>query len=701
VIAWTGWSLAQVLGLFAGVGAAVVGLYFLKLRRRAVPVPFLPLWDALVVDERRTRLFDRLKRWWSLLVALIIVGLLAAAVGDPRTGDARRTGRTLVVLVDVSASMGATDVVPSRFEDARTRVRALIDDLGPNDRMLLAEMANATVPRSPLTGEVAVLRDAVEELAVQATVARLDRGLALAADVLRGAPEPEVVVVTDGRLDLGALAPPEDPDATGDDETGTAADEGNGDDGGEDDPSGGAGPEDGRDGSMAAATAGSAAARARALLTGDDVRFSWIPVGTPDAPNVAITSFAVRRYPLDKSQTEVLLEAWNPTEDPRRVELQLVSEAGPVELDVLELPPGERVRRFFRNVSGADRTLEARLAPVQDAAAASPTGDVLAVDDHAFARLPARRRARVLVVTEGNLYLEAALLLDEYLDVTEVPPSGYPVSGSYDVVIFDGVLPDAPPEAHAIYLGPSPRPDGYTPIPLTDELVERPYFDRVDRDHPLTRFLVLGDVNVAETRRVTPGDDDDVVAADGSGAPLLVTGRRDGRGFVMVPFDLARSDLPLRVAWPLLLLHAIDLFADDSAGFRSSFATGEVWRIPVPAGARRAQVHPPGDAEPREAPVEDGRAVFPGTRVGFHRVVALGDADDGQPLGEELVAANLGPGTESDLPARDTLEVAGRVAAPPSQGSPGARQRAWVWLVALAFLIVAVEWVTYHRRWTV
>jgi len=660
---FTGWSLTQVLGLFAGVGAAVTALYFLKMRRRAVEVPFLPLWEALVAEERRTRLFDRLKRWWSLLLALLVVAALSSAVGDPRAAGARSAGRTLVVLVDASASMKGTDVAPNRFEAARKALGRLIDDLGPRDRMLIAEMTGTTTPMSPLTGELSVLRDARDALAAQDTGARLDRALGFAADVLRDQPDPEVVVVTDGRLDLGVLA------------------------------------------------SAPSTSRAGRLLGDPGVRFSWIPVGTRDARNVAITSFAVRRYPLDKSQTEVLLEAWNPGETPRTVELQLVSEAGPVEVVPLDLPPGERVRRFFRNVSGADQTLEARLLAPPDAERRAP--DDLPVDDRAYARLPERRRARVQVVTPGNLYLEAALLLDEYLDVTQVAPGDYPAPGAFDVVIFDGVLPPAPPATHAIYLGPGPETPGVAPIQLTDELVPRPYFDEVDDDHPLTRFTALENVNIAEAWRVGPAPDDQVVGSDRRGAPLLVTGRRGDHGFVLLPFDLARSDLPLRVAWPLLLLHAIDLFVAEEAGFRSSFATGEVWRIPVPGEAAGALIYPPGEAtSPQRAPVEDGRAVHLGTQVGFHRLVPIQTAAlPGQgaepvtpqaPAGTaDVVAANLGPGLESEPATPEALVVAGRRAGEPSRGSPGARQEPWVWLAALALGIVALEWLAYHRRWTV
>ena len=90
--------------------------------------------------------------------------------------------------------------------------------------------------------------------------------------------------------------------------------------------------------------------------------------------------------------------------------------------------------------------------------------DQLPADDHAYALLPERRRAKVLVVTPGNTYLEAALLLDEYLDVQLVSPRDYaekiaPSGQKHDVVVFDGVTPADPPRAHAIYLDPA-RP-GY------------------------------------------------------------------------------------------------------------------------------------------------------------------------------------------------------------------------------------------------
>lgn len=627
----TGLTLGQVLSVLGAVGGGVLILYLLKLRRRQVTVPFVKLWETILAEKQTTRLFSQLKRWLSFLIALTVVALVAFALGDPRYAGATAAGRTLVVLVDASASMQATDVPPDagtdRFAAAVDRVRAMIDELGPADRMLVAQMDATTTPVSPLTSERRVLLDSLEGLRAVDMAADLGAGLRLALDVLRGEPGAEVIVVSDGRL----------------------------------------GPVGGLEGRLADA----------------EVRLSYLPIGERGR-NVGISAFAVRRYPLDKSQSEVLVELWNPTDGDEAVEMTLLGDGEPVDVQRLVVKQGERLRRFFRNVSGVDSTLEARIT------LADGTRDDLPADDRAFARLPERRRARVLVVTEGNLYLSAALLLDEYLDVTEIPPADYPVEGRFDVAIFDHWVPATTPEMAALYLRPEPEEAGRGPFEVRG-VVEAPYFQSVDRRHPLTRWTALDDVNIAEALDVVLADGDRVVGG-AQATPLIVEGTREGRRFVALTFDVRHSDLVLRVAWPLLLLNTVDWFVQEETGYLSSFRTGETWHVPVPAGMERATVVAPDGGE-REVPVVEGRAVYAGSAAGFYTVRT--------PDGDDVFAANLGPGEESDVAPAPALEVAGRAADEPTQGKAGLRKELWIYLVLACLGLLAVEWLSYHRRWTV
>ena len=551
-------------------------------------------------------------------------------------------GRNLVVLVDASASMQATDVSPTRLEAAKGEVKKIVRGLGGADRMLVAQMDATVTPLGPMSGDTSEIEREVDEIRPTDTRADFARALRFAADALRGADSPEIIVVSDGAL-------------------GPAAD-----------------------------------AQGPVHLAG--LKVSYVPVGARRR-NVGITEFSVRRYPLDKSRYEVMLEVTNTGEAPEDVEVSLFGDGQLVDLTKLRLQPGERLPRFYPNLSGAGRTLETRIA------LAGGAHDDLPADDHAYALLPERRRAKVLVVSAGNLYLQAALLLDEYLDVTAVTPEEYArtdATGGHgerspDVVIFDRVTPAEPPRAHALYL--DPRGAG-SPVKVGDEIAQ-PGFDKIDRKHPIVRFLALEDVNIAKAHKLTGESGDKVVGASEPGGPILVAGTRASYKFVAVGFDPAASDLPLRTAWPLFLLDTINWFDDEDASYLSSYRTGEVWRVPVVGDAPTGQAtlkDPDGTSQP--VPIHEGRAVTMGERAGFYEL-SMPPPSPGEPAATTAFAANLLDEAESTIAPAKELVVDGRPAGSVEGFHVGVRREIWIYLLLVAALLSAVEWATYHRRVTV
>jgi hypothetical protein len=632
-VIFAGLPLAELVAIFAAVGVGVAVLYVLKLRRRVVAVPFSPLWERILRDKEATTLFSKLKRLLSLLLQLALLALLVLALGDPRAAESLIKGRTVVVLVDASASMQATDVAPTRLGVAKDEVKKMIRGLGGADRMLVAQMDAMVTPLGPITGDTSALERELDSIAATDARADFPRALRFATDVLRGVDRAEVVVVSDG-----ALGPAEDASGT---------------------------------------------------VHLGDAKLSYVRVGK-QGRNVGITQFSVRRYPLDRSRYEVMLELTNSSPDVEDVELQLLGDGALVDLTKLRLQPGERLPRFYPQLSGASRTLEAKIARVDG------SHDDLSVDDHAYALLPERRRAKVLVVTAGNTYLEAALLLDEYLDVTDVAPQGYATAiarGGWDAVLFDGVTPAELPKASALYLDPR-GPGG--PVRVEGAL-KTPGFDKVDRKHPAVRFLALDDVNVAEGHRLVPESGDKVLgAADGGASPILVAGTRGGFKFVALGFDVRESDLPLRIAWPLFVLDCINWFTDEDAEYLSAYRTGEVWRIPVGSAVAKAVVKMP-DGSKQPVAVHEGRAVLLGERAGFYELGGDAGDDSARPV---AFAANLLDAEESAIAPQDKLIVDGG-AGELTGYRFGVRREIWVYLLLAAALLTALEWATYHRRVTV
>jgi Ca-activated chloride channel homolog len=626
----TGLPLATLIQIGAVLGTIVVVSYILKLKRRPIAVPFSKLWERILREKEATSLFSQLKRLMSLLLQLALLTLLLFALGDPRTAAAVLEGRNLVVLVDTSASMSATDGLPTRLDQAREETRKIIRGMGGSDRALIAQMDASVTPLSTMTSDLPTLEGAASSLRATDTRADFPRALRFALDTLRGHARQEIVVISDGRLG-------EPHDAYG-------------------------------------------------TVNLGDVRLTYVKVGQRSR-NAAISQFSVRRYPLDKSRYEVMIEVANTSDDPLDVELSLVGDGNLVDLTKFRIAGHEKLPRFYPNLSGASRALEAKLT-LQNG-----ERDDLPIDDHAYALLPERRRARVLCVTKGNTYLEAALLLDEYLDVHTIAPADYPVlQGEFDVTIFDNFAPPvAKNSGHVFYINPSGKD---SPVEVKGTLDDAG-FDVWDKKSPLLRWTAIADINIAKANKLAIDKDDKIVGGSFKG-PLLVMGRRGAQRFVALAFDLRDSDLPLRISWPLLLLNTINDFVEEDTSYISSFRTGDVWRIPVPADARDALLTMP-DESSRTIPVLDGHAVFVGQHAGFYRLKA-------GPVGSEVetsFAANLSDLEESTIGPAPELKVGEAVGGVLEGFKVGVRREIWIYLLAAALIMTTIEWITYHRRLTV
>jgi hypothetical protein len=622
-----GYPIGALLGVFGIAALCAVVLYILKLRRRPVPVVFSPIWKRVLGDRESSRLFSQLKRWLSLLLQLLLLALLVLALGDPRFSARRAEARHLVVLLDASASMQASDVLPNRLGAAREAAARFASGLGSNDRMLLAQMDASVTPLSTMTEDVAELHSALGRLRPSDTRADVSGALSFARDSLRGRSQPEIIVVSDGAFAPEVLrhAPPL-----------------------------------------------------------GDVQLTFVPIGTA-SENVAVTAFSVRRYPLDRSRYEVMLEVFNTNEAPAEVELSLLGDGQVVQTGRLSLAAKERRAQFYPNLAGADRTLEATLR-------VPPGQDHLARDNHAYALMPERHRTRVLVVTPGNTYLEAALLLDEYLEVTPAAPTEALPAGRFDVTILDGVT-----------VAPEPRLGGllYLNVPGVGgpvahrRKIEDFGFDRWDDKSGILRWIAPENIQVTTGHALAPEPRDQVLGASELG-PILVAGRRNGQSFVALGFDPRDSDLVLRVAWPLFVLNTINHFVEEDTGYISSFRTGDVWQIPVPGGGGELGWVVEPDHTRHKVAIKDGRVAYAGTRAGFYQVSV--DGSEGPPV---RFAANLSDLDESQIAPNKTLSLGASVAAEPRGFEARARHQIWGYLVLAVLILSALEWLTYHRRLTV
>lgn len=651
--------------LYVALGAAAlaIGAYIIKMRRRRFEVPFSQLWQRVLDQKEANALWKQLKRLISLLFILAILAILMFAALDPTLGAVDRRARSVVILFDTSASMKTMDGneagTLSRLDAAKQRAKRLVDGMGGGDVAMLLRVDGQATPMTRFTNDGPMLDKKIDQLVASDTPADLPRALGAAADALRDRKNPLIVLVSDGAFpeqQLGQVA-------------------------------------------WDHAHAGLAAVD----LTGIDVRY--LPVGHR-SDNVGIIAFNVRRYIANKAAYEVYIEVQNFGQEPAHRQLTLYNGDTPVDVVRLDLAPGERVHKIYQKLPGGlDNKLRASLRPVE-----GPGGsDAFALDDTAFALLPARKKQKVLMVTEDNLFLEGALLVYDNVDPLKVTPEEYDARPSLadgmDVVIFDdhtpAVLP--PPPTSLVFFHPT-GPD--SPIAIRGTTTN-PHITELDEGHPVMRWITMSDVYMDQSEVFAPDPKKGESALAYSVTDPIIAAKRDGRRKILAfGFSLpstgrdAATDLPMRVAFPMLLVNTLDWFAGDQADLLTTYPTGQRERVPLDGvvGATEAEVTGP-DGTITHTPVLDGLATFYGAHVGYYDLAAK--AADGHVMARLELAANLASPSESDIAPSTSLTLGGKKLEAPAAFAITHSQKLWIYLVLLAFGLIVVEWVTYHRRLTV
>jgi VWA domain-containing protein/aerotolerance regulator-like protein len=176
----------------------IVALYFLRIRRPTRVVPALNLWPDQIRDRQANVPWQRLRFSWLLLLQLLAAAVLVASAVQPVLSAGTSLARHSVVLLDVSASMQATDVQPSRLDEAKREIGAIIDQLGPQDRMTVVAVGSAPRIIATVVGDRDALHRAVNGVGAGNGPGDLSAALTLAAGLVRPGDDARAYLFSDG-----------------------------------------------------------------------------------------------------------------------------------------------------------------------------------------------------------------------------------------------------------------------------------------------------------------------------------------------------------------------------------------------------------------------------------------------------------------------------------------------------------------------
>ena len=679
---------------------AVVAMYLLRLRRTETIVPSTLLWQRLAADVEANAPWQRLRRSLLFLLQLLLVIVLALLAARPFIARPAGLARDIVLIVDTSASMAATDVAPDRLAAARATALDALKDLPAGGKVSVIEAGRTARIVAAATSDLGHVRQAIDSIRPSASRGDLGDALALAQQLAVQSGDAEVLVATDAAL---AVPPTTRVDAP-----------------------------------------------IRVLRVGD-------PKGSR---NQAIVALAVRTAPSAVSRS-VFISVANLDVEAASRRVEIWGDDRLIETRSVTIDAQQRADVIVDDVPGDVGMIEVRLVAA-DATTNGAQPDLLAMDDRAWAVVPPARERNILIVGEGDPYLETALTYLPHSRLFALKPTDYPGGAvrtdgtTWDLIIFEGTLPDTLPPTPVLAIAP-PKTSGLGEVTGT---LTNPGIGALGTDEPVLRYVDLSTTHIATAQKLTLPAWARSVIPGPKGAPLLYAGIRAGLPAAVLAFEPRESDLPLQVAFPILMANLTGELLGGSSAPAATVKPGDPVALPVPAAATGLHVvRPDGSAvdlapgtsgglgvtftqtdllgvytatpifppsasgSPARAPSSSPPTPTPTATPGGSGTAAatLASSPPGG-IGADLAApvrfavdlfdvdeSTITPGPNRILedlgkarPAAGASGAPGASAAPtaaddPAATRPAARDELWIPIVLLVLVGLCAEWTLYHR----
>jgi hypothetical protein len=686
--------------MLGALALPIIAFYILKVRMRRVRVSTNLFWKQIFEEKPPRSIWQNFRHWLSLLIQLILLASLILAFADPYMPWQILQARRIVLIVDPSASMQGTDVVPTRLDAALQAGKGIVQGLRFRDQLAIVLSGSTPEVVVGMTGHSPTLLRALAGIHATDTPTELEDAIDLGKQLVGSHPFGQVIVLTDGCHSSlrGANEPIIDqPTKEMPKESSSIAN--------------GLVPD--RDTSKPA-----------------EIQYR---IFATQASNVGIHQFQVRRSLIDPIGYEVLAGVSNASDNPIKCRLELTLDEAVVDVIPLELKANEKWSRSIEKTSLQGGVLKAELGRIESPEDAKAEVDrqpsksagenklnslnALASDDVAWAVLPSRSVQKVLIVSPGNVFLTKVFEANPLVEVTTLkePPTTWP---SDSLIVLHQLNPTVLPDGKVLVIDPIQECDLWG----MGDAMENPIITEIDKGSPLMHHIRLDNVLIPDAKKLLFKTPIKSLAGTLDATSVYSFVNRPNGKCLVLSVGLERSDIAFRTVFPILIANALGFYAGNAGELLESQPTGSSIEIVVQQGTSLV-LQPPnvasailgskpsstneaaGSAKKEAAPTNDSTStqslhLGPLDRVGVWGLVDA-NALPAQKAPTKIdswpssIAVNLASAHETDMrPDPKWLEQG-------KQGLLGSNawtRPIWFYLVAFASILVTLEWFMYQRR---
>ncbi len=414
----------------------------------------------------------------------------------------------------------------------------------------------------------------------------------------------------------------------------------------------------------------------------------YLPVAR-SASNVAITALATRA--LAGQPPQLFAQVTNYGDAPADISLVIrlddvlrLSRSGSIPArSQLPIPFDEPINQDFETLS-ATLTFD------------NEVEDYLDLDNQAWTVHSEVNTRRVYYVSGGgNLFLEQALRSLPGVQTFRGNPENRGLPGErFDLYVFDNWLPNELPDADLLIINP---PNATALFSVGSSVDTGGNIEVSAVESPITAYVDLDEMSLLSFRDLRADWAEPLMRA--AAGDLLLVGEVNARQVAIFSFDLRDSNLPLLIAWPVLMANLLDWFSPaEIVSLPDGLSVGDALVIQPPLFAESVRVTAP-DGGVQVLPVRGDALVYSDTRqLGIYllEIVVAGEVKQRQHFAVNLFATG-----ESDITpvAEADLVLGGGAVRLDAEDQLGLREF-WIVAALLALLLLLIEWVVYHRRLT-
>lgn len=641
--------------VMAAIPPLILMLYFLKLRRQPMVVPSTYLWKRTLEDLHVNSIWQRLRKNLLLLLQLLVVLMLILACLRPGFRGTQSIGERSILMIDNSASMQASDVEGSRLADAKRQALEMVNLLDAGDVAMVVAFNDRADVRQGFTGDRKKLRAAIESIQSTERTTDLNEALRAASGLANPGRTSQIEDMYDVQVAEALPA------------------------------------------SLYIFSDGGFAAPQMDL---GNLKAEYIPIGIAEAQNVGIVAFTVERNAEKQGRVEAFARLQNFGPLSASTSVSLLLNGNLLDAADVEIEPLGTQGVSFELADVTDGAFELRL----DAA------DDFMLDNVAFAGLDPPRQLEVVLVTDGNSALEAALSTEQavglatvqLLDPDSLAGPDYKRladSGVVDLFIFDGCAPEQMPNGNTLFLGSLPPGDQWKAGDATGPL----FIIDSNRSHPMLQYVDMGTVRIVEGRPLTMPTGATELLRTNEGILMGVAPREAFQDAVLaMPLFreaeggmTANTDWPIKRSFPVFVYNSLEYLggAVATAGSKT-VKPGQSVTLNLANRYDNVQVERPGKQTTAVERSGGPQVIYTQTdKAGVYRV---------QPTGSDrllqMFTVNLFSEQESDIAPAAGVTIGAKEVKAAEPLAQQARFEAWRWLLGVALVILSVEWYLYNRR---